>query len=548
MEKKLTPSRNAMADLCRLFKAACLITASASLFTSCIKDDFDLEKIKDVEWSPELAAPLVNSSMTFKDMLDKNTEFQVTIDNNNFCTFIYSDTLYKLHALDMITMKDQDVKYTFAMDSSQQVIFNQVGDLSYSESQHISFKPDVNAEIDSILFKSGRFIVDITSTFRQDISIRITMPGLKKNGVAFSRNVLLSYQGSLPLTNQINLDLSGYLLDVTNNGTAVNDLTVDYKIQVTGSVNPASATENLVVDGTFQNLKFRSVFGYFGNQPYSSASDTLPFNFFNTHPGIGNFTLADPKIKVSLINSIGIPVHATIPSFMASSQGASYTINSGIPNPLPVFSPTVSQIGQSLTGSFELNNSNSNLVSVISHLPDYFIYMVGVQTNPDGNISQNFITDTSSLSIYASVELPLYGSAMDFVITDTTDFKIDNIDRIESLALRTCFTNGFPVDMQVQVYFTDENFHVLDSLITNDSRVLESAAINMATGKTTAATVKTTDILFDQQHIQRIQHAKKIITKGGAATINNGNTNVKIYADYTLGVRIGARAKIKVTQ
>ncbi len=548
MEQKLTPSRNALADLCRLFKAVCIITVSASLFTSCIKDDFDFEKIKDVEWSPELAAPLVNSSMTFKDMLEKNTEFQVTIDQNNFCTFIYSDTLYTLQALNMLDMKDQDVKYAFSMDSSQQAIFNLAGNLNYNDVQHISFKPDANAEIDSILIKSGRFVVDVTSTFRQDISIRITMPGLKKNGVAFSRNVLLSYQGSLPLNSPINVDLDGYVLDITNNGTAVNDLTVDYKVQVTGSTYPASSTENLVVDGTFKNMKFRSVFGYFGSEPFSSPTDTLPFNFFNTHPGIGNFTLADPKIKVSLINSIGIPVRASIPTFLASSQGSSYTINSGIPNPLPIPSPMVSQIGQSLTGSFELNNSNSNLVSVISHLPDYFVYMVGVQTNPDGNISQNFITDTSALSIYASVELPLYGSANDFVITDTTDFKVDNIDRIERLTLHTCLSNGFPVDMNVQVYFTDENYNVLDSLITTNPRVLESAAINAATGRASTPTEKTTDIVFDQPQISRITGAKYIITKGGAATVNNGNTNVKIYADYALGVRIGVKAKIKVTQ
>ncbi len=524
-----------------------LFACAAILFNSCIKDDFEFDKIKSGGWSPELAVPLVNTSMTFRDMLARNTDIQVEIGADQFCTYMYSDTLYRLKAGEILQVKDQDVKFDFKMDQNQISLFNGQGSYSYSMEQHVTFNPDKQAELDSLLIKSGQLSLDLFSTFRQQASIRITMPGLRKNGQAFTRKFNLDYQGTLPIETKLNLDLKGYVLDATNNGSAVNDLTAVYKIELKNSGNPVTITDMLTVDGHFKNIKFNAFYGYVGQLDFSQLSDTLSFNFFNSQPGMGSFTLADPRLMVSISNSIGIPVRATIPSLSAFSQASGlYPVNSGIPNPLPVNSPLISQAGQQLTGSFQLNNSNSNLQAVISHLPEYFIYQTGMLTNPDGKVSRNFLTDSSSLSIMAGLELPLYGSAKDFIISDTTDFKLENLDLIESMELKATFTNGFPIDVAVQVYFADEHLQVLDSMITSGTSILESGTVELFSGKVTVPAARTTFILIDQDRMNRIRNARKVITMGHAATTGNGMTAVKIYADYSLGVRVGVKARLTI--
>lgn len=528
---------------------ACFCAFICTMFTACMKDDLDFNRLKNVDWNPNLALPLVNTSMTFMDVLDANPEFQVVVDDNNFCTFIYSDTLYSLVASDIMKIKDQALKYDFSLNSSQISLFANQGNFNWTNEQHISFKANSQAELDSVFFKNGKLNIDVISTFKHDASIRITMPGLVKNGATFSRLVSFKYQDVLPLKTTLFIDLKDYKLDITNSGSAVNDLTVLYKIEIENTGNPVTETDRLAIDGHFENLKFNSVFGYMGQQDFSIPIDTLSFNFFNTHPGIGTFSLADPKLKVTLVNSVGIPVYATIPSFVAfNSTAGSFSVNAGIPNPLPFKCPSVHQIGQSLTGAFELNRNNSNLVSLISHFPEYFTYEVGMKTNPEGKLGQNFITDSSKISLLAEIELPLYGRAKDFIISDTVDFKLEDIGQIESLMLRTSFINGFPIDMVVQVFFTDENYNILDSLIHTDSQLLRSGTVDIFTGKVIAPAEKSTDISFDRAYIQKIVGAKKIITQGRASTADNGNTNVRIYADYELGVRIGALVKTKIFQ
>jgi len=530
------------------FKLFCLACCLAAACSSCIKDDIDLDRIKSVQWSPDVALPLVNTTMTFHDILNRNQDIHVQVDNTNFCTFMYSDTLYTISADRIMAIRDQAVKYEFSMDNTLLTLFNVSGTVTYDEQQHITFQPAQGAEIDSILLKGGNLKLDLRSTFKDKVTFRITLPGLVKNGVPFSRNILLAYVSSVPVISTLNIDLTGYKLDITNSGTAVNDLTVDYRVIVSGSTGSASSTDKVSMDASFEEMKFSSIYGYFGNMDLSNPPDTMPLDFFHAQPGMGSFTLADPKLKVTIINSAGIPVHASIPVFDAYSSAGNYPLNTGIPNPLPLYSPTVSQIGQSLSGSFILNTANSNIAAVINHLPEYFIYQVAAIANPDGNVGQNFITDSSSIAMCADLEIPLYGSAKDFVIADTADFKIEDIDQVESIQMRTSFTNGFPIDVNVQVYFTDENYIILDSLINGNGEVLKSATVNSFTGKVVTPVEKTTDISYDRSHIDKILHAKKIITMGRASTTNNGNTNVKLYADYALGVQIGARVKVNVMQ
>ena len=142
------------------------------------------------------------------------------------------------------------------------------------------------------------------------------------------------------------------------------------------------------------------------------------------------------------------------------------------------------------------------------------------------------------------VKLPLYGTAKDFLLRDTVNFSYSNLSNVESLMIRTTLENGFPIDTKFQVYFTDENFNVLDSLVNGDQLLMPSAIVNPVTGKVISSTTKSTDHTLDRARILKIMNAKKLILKAGASSANNSTTNVKIYSNYKFNVNIGAIAKV----
>jgi hypothetical protein len=197
-----------------------------------------------------------------------------------------------------------------------------------------------------------------------------------------------------------------------------------------------------------------------------------------------------------------------------------------------------------MTSAVTLNNSNSSIVNFIQQQPEWVIYRVNAISNPAGNVIQNFVLDTSRLRINVEVELPLYGRAQDFSLIDTTAFELKDIDNIESLTIRTDVTNGFPFEAGCQIYFLDENFMLLDSLLKPYQNIIPSAAID-ASGKVTVPAHLTTDIVIEQSLLPNVLKSKNVVIKSTASTANNGTTHVKIYSDYRFAVKLGAKAKLK---
>jgi len=66
-----------------------LMTISISLFQSCTKGYFDLDAIAEGEINPNLAVPLVNSSLTLMDIIGElDSSGLLFVDTDNFITII----------------------------------------------------------------------------------------------------------------------------------------------------------------------------------------------------------------------------------------------------------------------------------------------------------------------------------------------------------------------------------------------------------------------------------------------------------------------------
>ncbi len=68
-------------------------------FQSCVKDNFKFNKLAQVEWNPNIAVPLIYSSLTIQDLLTQNDkDGLISVGADKFCTLIYKGNLFSLSA------------------------------------------------------------------------------------------------------------------------------------------------------------------------------------------------------------------------------------------------------------------------------------------------------------------------------------------------------------------------------------------------------------------------------------------------------------------
>jgi len=315
-----------------------------------------------------------------------------------------------------------------------------------------------------------------------------------------------------------------------------------------------------------------------GNQTIPvTGSDTISLSIFKNTLGNATFSLINPKLKFTTYNSFGIPVSIGFSQLEGVTQNSTFQIPNSLPYNITVSSPTINQVGQTLVATDSLYTGNSSIGSVINNTSKQIVYSLNAQSTA---VSQsNFVLDTSNFKLNVEIDLPLYGTASNFVLTDTITNPLnqqsnnsngnnnnggsnnggnnnggggnnnggsnnggssnDSIPNyIQSGLVRLYNSNGFPMDVNLQAYFVDSAYHKLDSLISPSQTVFKSGVVNLS-GMVTAPTATTLDIPVDNNRIKNITNSKYIIIQGALSTTNSGKTNVKLYSYYTLLVRLG---------
>ncbi len=320
--------------------------------------------------------------------------------------------------------------------------------------------------------------------------------------------------------------------------------------------SPLNAGKQITISVTQNTDDIKSVSGYLGRFNLIDDKKTIDINLFSNAFKVGKFNLVNPYFIFTFQNSIGLPINFRFSQLTGKSNEDGSTINlvgnSGIPNPISIQSPLYTDQTPVKTtlriDNVGTNGAISNLLNILK--PGSIIYNFLSITNPNGDISENFLRDDSKLDIDVEFGLPLYGAAENFAIQDTFDFKFDKIEEIESLLFRTIIDNEFPLEAKMQVIFIDGNLKRLDSLVTStdpsEQIIIPAGDVNLATGALTKSKTKTSNFLYSKERIEKITRAEKILVRGTLNTTGAGlGTNIKIYNTYKMKVKLAAQAEIK---
>jgi hypothetical protein len=253
-------------------------------------------------------------------------------------------------------------------------------------------------------------------------------------------------------------------------------------------------------------------------------------------------------------NAFGMPLAFTINTLNAySSVNPPFmlAINpTGLPYPWQIVAPTFAQMGQSIETAFHLDKNNSNIDVALNMAPQYLSCNANAITNPLGNpLAQNFVIDTSKIKVDVEAELPLFGSAWNFVLQDTIDFDMGkDVDKIEWVLFKITTTNGFPIDVNMQVYFADSSGGKLDSLLTPMEQIISSGIVGTAPDYrviTPLTKYSLPPVRIDENKLGHLGNTKKIILCARLATYNAPTDIIKLYSDYNIDLKIGVQVQTK---
>jgi hypothetical protein len=128
---------------------------------------------------------------------------------------------------------------------------------------------------------------------------------------------------------------------------------------------------------------------------------------------------------------------------------------------------------------------------------------------------------------------------MDFQLSDFYDAATQ---KIKKMSFTLDFVNSFPVQIDAQIYFCDQNHLILDSMFTLPFSLQGGIDMN-GDGKTDPTMSNVTTIEIDSAKLERIKDTKYLLNRGRIHTTNSDNNppmNVKFYNDYSLRANLGA--------
>ncbi|MBN1252145.1 MAG: hypothetical protein JXR51_06455 [Bacteroidales bacterium] len=289
------------------------------------------------------------------------------------------------------------------------------------------------------------------------------------------------------------------------------------------------------------------------DEPLSGSS--LPYVTYQISPQIiylglekllkqGEIVFANPSATVYIKNYWSVPVQFKFQDFYYYDDETSYNkhlfTGSVIDSWIIVNYPLIN--GNFETTEIALDNTTSNIDEVISNLPHHLSFGATFETIPGDAYD---VPPHTMDSIKMDLSIPLDLRMQNIVMQDTIEFSLGDSDTtlIESLILGIEMNNGFPISINTQFYFVDDEYVVLDSLFTNGLKI--DAGLVDINGKVNQNTETTTISETNDTRIKNILKSTNIIFKIILNTTDaNLGQNVKLYSNYEVGIKMGARFKL----
>jgi len=503
--------------------------------------------------------PLVKAFTTLNSIKQMS---HVSINSNLVANYIFSEsgnpTPMKAdsswHIVSTFSISNINIDSAVAIFPAQNVI-------SYANENAYNLQ---GFQFTKVLFKSGQIIVNVYNTLPSALSLYYVIPNATSS--TNSTDTLKIIQ-TIPAASHITQtqNMAGWVMDLRGIGPIDRKLHINpgkadtvntfYSIVTAGiaqtnTLISLSLHDSIYIKGQFVNMLPEYAEGFLGNDSLSLNSS---FNYTNILKNLkfDQFSLQSVNLFLDIYNSIGANASIRINKITAINSTSNISVNltgSLIGSLIPVNKPN-KPATDSVTPAFTeiaINSVNSNPEKLIDIIPDKFNCSVQAFINPGKktpvpDAGTDFIYYGSTISVKLGIEIPLSLIAKNLRLSDTAVFSLGstNLTAITGGSLKVNIGNNFPLEAFVQIYLTDANNNLIDSLFVTPGQVL-AATSNPVTNRTTASKQTILSVPMTGNRLANLTKTKKIIIYARFYTVSANATNqfVKIYDDYTIVVKL----------
>lgn len=531
-----------------------------TFFSSCFKDTIDdLSNIKGAKIANEFALPLVSINMGMKELYESALQnAYIQPDANNLLVFSYKggDTV---PSQQFVAIPEAKFSYPIRFPDNLAILaFNNGVPFSVNIDTSISLPTSGNEQIKLIKVKEGLFSISVTNAFRHDVTVSISYPGIKKNGVSYSDNIVLNYDANeYPKTITRTLDLRDYDIDFSKGGTTANEIGFSYGIAMTRIPNNAtSLVDSLSIGQTFAIQSYKQVTGYLGRFEIIKTHMDQEIDLFSKQI-TGKILVNDPRLVLRIFNSYGVPVTGRIYNLRIVTVDSQY-----FPVQIDQFKDTFSfqrplTPGGIAMSEYKIDKHNSNLDDAINSGPSRVEFDLEFIANYNDVVEDNFLVDGSMFRTEIDFELPMDIKILNYEVLERSSFAIDNLESkiIDDVTMSVRTENGLPFDVFMQMLFVkdtiiggklDTNF-VVDSMFNHELAIIGGSVDG--NGEVIAPFTAINHVTMPIKRFSSIsRQAKNMITRVRIQTSQFGGAPgfVKIYSDQQLNMKLGTNVKIKL--
>ena len=512
---------------------------------SCNKgEQIDLSTLQTYH---NVAIPLISAEIDVEDMLQGDTGNLISTGNNGELFLAYVTPTTTINAGEIVDIPDQSFSVSVNPAPSTLPVFT--GSVSFQDTNVNAFSFPNGEELTSIVFSQGILTINIVNDLSHEVVLSITIPSLVDDlGNSYNDNLVANANNSA--VTQANL--SNYTFDLTKGFNGYNDMVVYLDVTINGSGSPINVSDNLSFSFSMDNLEFEAIYGDLKYQQFDLGSVPLEIDIFKNSENAIDFLLTNPEIKHTIQNSFGFKANMGMQQMYYEDLQGVFLADilydssaSGNLQAAPFYFPTIQQPiveGDSVTSILAMNASNSSIDQLINATPKQIISNPVVVVNADSTITHNnFVLNSSEISVSTEITLPLEGYAGGWRMGDTIpfDFKVDELytseTEISQAVIKFVTTNGWPLEVTFTLKLLDSAYNELSS-IADSTVVIQSGNLD-ANGRVESSTVTITELACDEGCVDNLNETKHVIllVTAGTADFNN-QQSVKIYNDYKLGL------------
>jgi hypothetical protein len=522
-------------------------------FLTCKKrEKLDLSTIQTYH---HLAIPLVNAQIGIEELLKKDTGGLVTTNpQTGEILLAYESSAMSIDASEIIDIIDQTFSASIPAGPTSIIPVGSSIDTTITFNQ--SFVVPNGEELDSIDFSSGVLDYSITNNLRHEVEVTIKIPSLVSKLLPITYSDFTSVDSIGHPTGNIKTGqtaLSNYIFDLTKGNLGYNQIAVEFIVKIKGSGASVTSAEDLNIVLSMNGLEFARIDGDLKYQKFDLGSSPVTLSIFNISDGAFDFSLTNPKIEHTIVNSFGFSANMGMDSMYYEDLSGikiddiKYDSTGLSPKIAPFYFPSIQQpinAFDSATTIIFMDNTNSSISSLINATPKTIISKPFVEVNLAPTASNNnYILSSSKISVSTEISLPLEGYAQGWIMKDTIPFnaKVDELfsseTSIDSAIIKFTTTNYFPLDVKIDLILLDSTSTTIDTIA--DSELIIASGVIDANGKITTAQAVPTKLPCDGTCVDNLNNTRFIILRLSIGTTGvSSQESVKIYDDYKIELDI----------